>query len=386
MSAFLTGSAVAVDPLVVAPCGDLPPQILELGSAVELETFGLALDAGVAVGTLPTSGDQGKSVLRFTRNGGSPRTVELPGRALGLAVANDGNLAFAVVRTVDRKGLVRSVDLMRVDLKTAKVGKAAPLPATAKGLAIGAGGTMLLVASKDEIRTFQLPQFSSGPLYRVLGDNVGVAPIANSTRIVVAQPGRLVTANLADVQGRDGLPLADEIAVTAPLRTMMDGVGPMGSVAISYGGVAWCVHAEAPPAPAPAPPEPAPPKETAPPPIVPPAPPVAVNPVVAPPVEPPPKPAPSEPGTLSGHVSGPALGDVSAIVILGPDNVLREAARVRPDEHGRWMLPGLPEGSYRILAAGNGGRVLTCDPPFVTIRVISDQAVEVPGLKVLRSQ
>ena len=374
MIAFLTVPPAAADSLAVSPCGDLPPQILELGAAAEFETFGFALDAGVAVATSSALGDQGKSLLRFTRNAEPPRAVELPGRVLGLAVANDGNFAFAVVRTVDRKGVVRSVDLVRVELKTSKVSAAAPLPATAKGLAIAAGGTTLLVASKDEIRTFQLPQFSSGPLYRVLGDNVGVAPIANSTRIVVAQRARLVTVDLAEAQGRDGLSLADETAVSTPLRTMMDGVGLLGSVALSDDGVAWCVHANAPPAPVPPPPEPAPLKETAPPPVV------------AAPVEPPPKPAPSEPGTLSGQVSGPALGDVAAIVILGPDNVLREAARVRPDEHGRWAVPLLPQGSYRVLAAGNGGRVLTCDPPFVTIRVISDQAVEVPGLKVLRSQ
>jgi hypothetical protein len=367
---------------------------LELGTAVELETFGFAPDAGVAVATSPAPGDQGKSILKFTRNGTPPRTVELPGGVLGLAVASDGTFAFVIVRTVDRKGLVRSVDLMRVDLKSARVGSGVSLPATAKGLSIGPGQGTLLVASKDEIRTFQLPPLSSGPLYRVLGDNVGVAPIANSTRVIVAQAARLVTADLAEAQSRDGLTLVDETPVPARLRTMMDGVGSLGSVALSDDGRAWCVHADAPPPPAPPPPalvpapvlppepipkpESAPPKESAPPPIS-----VPAAPTVS---EPAPAPAPPVPGALSGQIFGPALGAVAAVVVLGPDNVLREAARVRPDEHGRWEIRGLPEGAYRILAAGNGGRVLTCDPPFVTIRVISDQAVEVPGLKVLRAQ
>jgi hypothetical protein len=284
---------------------------------------------------------------------------------------------------------------MRVDLKSARLRSGAPLPTTAKGLSIGPGRGTLLVASKDEIRTFQLPQLSSGPLYRVLGDNVGVAPIANSTLVVVAQATRLVTADLAGPQSRDGLTLAGETPVPARLRTMMDGVGDLGSVVLSDDGRAWCVHVDAPPptppppvpvpVPAPAlPPEPipepesAPPKESTPPPII-----VPAAPTVS---EPAPAPAPPVPGALSGQLSGPALGDVAAVVILGPDNVLHEAARVRPDEHGRWEIRGLPEGAYRILAAGNGGHVLTCDPPFVTIRVISDQAVEVPGLKVLRAQ
>jgi hypothetical protein len=106
----------------------------------------------------------------------------------------------------------------------------------------------------------------------------------------------------------------------------------------------------------------------------------------APPVVPPPPEIPAEPGTVFGVVAGPALAEVAAIVLLGPDNVLHEAARAIPDEQGHFSASALPIGAYRIVAAGKGGRVLICDPPFITIRVGSNSAVEAPVLKVLRAQ
>ena len=87
-----------------------------------------------------------------------------------------------------------------------------------------------------------------------------------------------------------------------------------------------------------------------------------------------------------GIVTGPAVADVAAVVFLGPDNVLREAGRAVPDERGRFTSVALPTGTYRMVAAGIGGRVLICDPSFITIRVDSNGAVEAPVLKVLRAQ
>jgi hypothetical protein len=88
---------------------------------------------------------------------------------------------------------------------------------------------------------------------------------------------------------------------------------------------------------------------------------------------------------VSGAVTGPSRAEVEAVVILGPDNLLREAARVAPDGDGRFRT-ALPPGSYRVVAAGKGGRVLICDPPYVTIRVDSMREVEAPALNVLRAQ
>jgi hypothetical protein len=105
-----------------------------------------------------------------------------------------------------------------------------------------------------------------------------------------------------------------------------------------------------------------------------------------PPAPPPPAaPAPTEPGTVNGRVSGPAWAAVRAVTVLGPDNVLKEAARIVPDASGRYTVPGLRTGSYRIIAAGENGRVLVCDPPYVTVKVSPGAAVEAPALDVLRA-
>jgi hypothetical protein len=372
-------SRVAAEPAVIVPCEDFPTAVAVLGSKSEIEAYGLAAAASVAVAAIPSLSGQERSVLRFARDGAPPREVHLAGRVLGLAVTSDGKHAYATVRATDRKGVVRSVELVRVDLETARATSGATLPATARGLALGSGNATLLVASHNEIRTFQLPSLASGPLYRALGDNVGVAPLPGSSYVLVAQPSRIVVADLAATQGRDGLTLSDEVVAPAPLRGMLASAGDAGPVALSDGGVVWCVRAGAPPRaprvqdpPADPLPEEPPQVESAP------VAPAASHETAAP--------QPIEPGTVFGSVGGPAVADVAAIVLLGPDNVLHEAARAVPDERGRYSASALPPGGYRIVAAGKAGRVLICDPPFITIRVDSNGAVAAPVLKVLRSQ
>jgi hypothetical protein len=73
-------------------------------------------------------------------------------------------------------------------------------------------------------------------------------------------------------------------------------------------------------------------------------------------------------------------------LFLGPDNILREAARVVPEGSGRYQSSTLPAGSYRVVAAGKGGRVLICSPPYISLQVGSNSAVEAPELTVLRAQ
>jgi hypothetical protein len=406
--AFLLGVAglVFAEPPVIVPCDALPPAVAALGVQTALDAYGVAPAASVAVAASPSPGDDGRSVLWFSTGGEAARAVKLAGRVMGLAVLEDGTSAFAVVRATDRKGAVRTVELTRVDLKTGRVSSAVTLPATARGLAIGAGGKTLLVASRDEIRTFQLPDLSSGRMYRAVGENVGVAPIAGSSTVVVARPTHVVLADLAGAQGRDGLSLGEEAAAPARFSGMISSTADGGAIALAEGGTAWCVRAEAPPPPpasvaaaAPAPdaspaaqpevqPE-APPAMQTPPAEPPPAEaapadsPAAAAPPVAAPIPPA---APAEPGSVSGLVAGPASAEVASIVFLGPDNVLHEALRVAPDGQGRFTASGLPTGSFRIVASGKGGRVLICEPPFISIRVGSNGAVEAPVLKVLRAQ
>ena len=394
--ACVASAAVGVraEPVAVRPCGELPAPILALGAPGDLEAFGLSADDGVAVVSSRAPGRPGASVLKFARSGEAPRSVSLVGAIRGLAVAGDGSHAFAVVRETDRKGFVVSVDLVGVDLKTGRTSSLATLPATSRGLAFSAGGESLLVACNDEIRSFRMPRVSSGPLYRVPGDNVGLAPIEGSSRVLVAQRSRLVVVDLGEAQAREGLPLSGGTPVEGTLVALMGTVGSFGPVALVDGGAAWCVHVERKTstqgAPSEAPPLPkAPPLVPAPPPTVP-----ELASPASPPLPPPPPAAqeepgertiPAEPGSLSGLVSGPMRGEVGAISLLGPDNVLREATRAVPDKEGHFRVSGLPPGAYRIVATGRGGRVLICDPPFVTARVSSNSAVEAPALNVLRA-
>jgi hypothetical protein len=394
---------VEAGPPVIVPCDGLPAPVAALGIKSALDAYAIAPAASVAVAA--SAGEDGRSVLWLSKAGDEPRTVKLAGRVVGLSILDNGTQAFVVVRATDRKGAVKNVDLMRVDVKTARATPALTLPSTARGLAIGAGGTILLVASRDEIRTFQLPNLSSGPLYRALGENVGVAPIEGSTEVVIAQPSRIVLADLAGQQSRDGLALREEAAAPARLTGMLTSTGDAGPIALGEQGTAWCVRVEAwpPPLPAPAaaaaPPEPEPAPgavEAAPeagaetaaeaaPEAAPEATP-EVTPEAAPVA---PIPAPTTPeaaGTVSGLVAGPGSSEVASIVFLGPDNVLHESARVAPDDRGRFRASALPTGVYRIVASGKGGRVLICEPPYITIRVGSDSAVEAPVLKVLRAK
>ena len=389
--AIAAASSVPAGPLEFASCGDLPASLAPLGAVTELESFGVARLADVAVASLASPTEEGRSVIKFSRGGEDPRSLTLSGRVIGLAVADDGHAAFAIVRATDRKGATRGVDLVRIDLGTGRATVGTSLPATARGLTLTGDGGALLVAARDEIRTFLLPNLASGPLYRVLGENVGVAGVAGSSRILVAQPGRVVRSDLAGTQGRDGLPLAAESVPPAPLRGMMASMGAGDPVALADGGAMWCIRGgdASPPVP-----EPVAAVETpqAPPPVVlhetpPPTPPA----LPAPPAPPATADArqipriPTESGTIAGTITGPARGEVAAVVVLGPDNVLREAVRAIPDAEGRYTVSGLQSGAYRIVASGKGGRVLICDPPFITVHVGFESAVEAPVLKALRA-
>ena len=88
---------------------------------------------------------------------------------------------------------------------------------------------------------------------------------------------------------------------------------------------------------------------------------------------------------LSGRIAGPAAGEVVAVVLLGPDNILREAARLRPLPDGTWRAEGLSPGRYRVQLDGGGSRVLTTNPPFLIINLVEGQALEAPEFQVLRA-
>lgn len=86
---------------------------------------------------------------------------------------------------------------------------------------------------------------------------------------------------------------------------------------------------------------------------------------------------------LRGRLTGPAAAEVKAVVVLGPNNLLREAARVAPSSDGSWSAGPLPRGTYRILVDAGGSRVASSDPAFLTVTVDQELTVDALELRVV---
>ncbi|MFQ5876174.1 MAG: hypothetical protein ACE5JH_00560 [Acidobacteriota bacterium] len=98
-----------------------------------------------------------------------------------------------------------------------------------------------------------------------------------------------------------------------------------------------------------------------------PPPPLAPSPTPPPPT-PAPIPIPAEGGVLAGALKGNPLL-VEAIVAYGPDSIVREEARARPEEDGLWAIAVRSPGRYRVIPLGAGSRPLRSLPNFHTVEV-----------------
>jgi len=436
-------TARAAGPVLVP--GEAPPGVEALGAIDGAGAIGVSADGGVAAATFRSTKDPKRSVVRVGRAGSPPREFDLQGEAAALAVEPSGAAACAIVREIGKKGEVRDSRLVRIDLQTLRPLAEAPLPLTAAGVALRNGDDALYVASRDEIRTFLLPDLRSGPLYRVAGDNVGVAAVAGSSEVLVAQPARLVLVDLDAKQAREGLPVLAGMDLPSTPRAIVSSPVEADALLLDAGGlthriridplritageaavaIAWPGAREARKTPRPEAIAPvavaaasastsassdrgtrAPPAaEASPETVAPPAAPAAAaipQPTPAPTPVPTPIPSPSpvaeEPrrseqaappsqlpaGSVVGHVGGPGVRFVVSIVAFGPDNILKEGARANPGPDGSWRLTGLAPGSYRIVADGAAGRVLLCQPPYVTVRVGAGAGSEAQELSVVR--
>ena len=74
-----------------------------------------------------------------------------------------------------------------------------------------------------------------------------------------------------------------------------------------------------------------------------------------------------------------------AVVLRGPDNLLREAARIRPSEDGSWSIDGLEPGRYRIQLDAGGSRVLVTRPAFRTVSIEAEGTAVTADFAVVRA-
>jgi hypothetical protein len=432
LGVLLAGALAASAAPVRVPGSAHPAAVVALGALDGIAALAVADDGSAAVGAF-ASAKAGRSIVRFARaDGGAPAEIPVRGRVRALRFARDGESFFVVAAREPKRG-PHETFLVRVETATLDASREIVLPRGAAD-ADGPDGATLLVVSDAELRTFRLPALTSGRLYRIDGRGRAIAAIPGTRRVLIGREDGIALVDLDDPQTRDGLGARARLATGAPvvalaiapdaaaaLARLEDGrvvrfrVEPLGDAvedgtarAIAWPGERAQAPVPEPERPAPPKPEPVPPPlpEPEPPPVprpVPPAEPAPVpEPEPSPEPEPPPPPEPSpEPSFgvarpaepvvasaeagLRGRVTGGASAEVVAVVVFGPDNMLREAARVRPGPDGAWSATGLAPGAYRIVLDGGGGKVLEVRPAFRTVRLGAGALVDVASMEALRS-
>jgi hypothetical protein len=91
------------------------------------------------------------------------------------------------------------------------------------------------------------------------------------------------------------------------------------------------------------------------------------------------------PVQVRGRISGDDLTVVIAVVLFGPDSMLREAARIVPGDDGAWSARGLESGRYRVQLDGGGSKVLVTDPPFLLIDIGQRGIVEAGEIRLMKA-
>jgi hypothetical protein len=224
-----------------------------------------------------------------------------------------------------------------------------------------------------------------------------VAPLAGATElrplafpgagrdlIVAAFPsGAVVALPAPEVPAG---PPAGEAAETEPPSGASAPAAPMPPEAT--GPAAAAAHAGAAAAQAPGEPQVAPGPQPTPPPAAAPGaaatpaeattkPPEPVAPPAAPVADPHTAPAPATPDTTpEATLAGTIRGDrarARAVVLYGPNSIVREFARVAIDAAGEWKTPLPPPGVYRLVAIGDGSTPIAVVPGFLTITVAAGE-------------
>ena len=400
---------------VLLPEGTLPPVLAGVELGPEIGAIDVAPDGKTAA--LATSTGEGKharSTVRLIATEQASREIEISGFVRDLLFSPAGEELFLIqLRPATKR---RSVEnhLLRLDLNTLKTRRELYLPATSRSVAHWPQRDAILVACRNELRTYLLPDMRSGPMFRVLGENQSLA-VVDGSQIAIGQADRLIVIDLSDPPGQEEMPIRAEIYASAAIvdlafapggahglarlsdnRVVRVNTQPL-SLGLAHPATTAApeskpVDFEAPDVvvvPPPPPPEPtpveietpevvaAPPSETlAPPPPAPEPEPVKVETAAAAP--------PTQP-QIRGVISGPGTDQVVAVVFFGPDNILLEADRVVPGPRGRWETRGLDTGRYRVVLDGGGGRVLLTDPRFHVVDVETNAPPLTVDFTILRS-
>jgi len=442
---LLSSTAQAAgDPRIHLP-GDSRPKILDqLKLPQEVQALAVSPDgnrAAVAAAVPSTKKREVSAEIRVVGVDGSVVVTPVQGHVRDLLFV-EGVLFGILHRPAKRHE--GDASLVSIDLASRKAKSEMRLPASARDIESWDGGRSLLVSSRNEIRTITLPLLRSGPLYRVPGENLSIA-VLGGNRILIGQDAALLLVDLADPQERESMPIRERLATTTPVVSLaLTDEGKSGLAGLADGRVVALTLAPlaldevgsglvvsrdtpTPPVPTPAPPNAAVEQEEKPSPKQ--APPVAEppaalvsevdseepeEPAAAPREQPlaleppptPPAPAQEEPAPaaltethvaidekpaerqegvqLRGHIDGPGATQVVAVVALGPDSLLREAARVAPGDDRRWVIRGLAPGRYRIQLDGGGTRALITQPPFRHVEVTDEETIVV-DFRVLRA-
>ena len=407
------GAVVGSDALAlsVRPLEEPPPAILqEIAEDPGLTNVTLTTDGAVAAASTVQQLKELKfrSTIRLYPSGtDEPAQITMPGVVRDLLFAPGGESLFALFHIPSKKR-PGDVDLLLINATSLKTQRRMRMPPSALGLAYWPDGEALLIVCAHEIRSVLLPDLRSGPLYRVIGVNTS-ATVLDGARLLVGREDGLSLIDLRDPPGEDQMPVRLRIDTDQPvvqLAANRDGSeilvrmleGEIASVDLAARALApelgdgvlpirpWPPRESVPDLPQEF--EPVAQAETAPPPPPDPEPQPEPEPEIVveePTVVPPPVPVdhtgPAPQG--AGRLSGPGAEAVSAVVLCGPDHILREATRVTPDGDGRWRVEGLQPGRYRIQLVADGDRMPVADPPFRVVEIELERTTLEASFQVL---
>jgi hypothetical protein len=361
----------------------LPPVLYRIENPEKLTVLAIERSGERAVGAMAEGENSRRSSIMFYSTAQAEViAVEVPAQVRALLLSRQDSSALALLHRSAKRGEGETY-LAHVDPIAVNAKRLLRLPPSAVDLDYWPARSALLVACRNEIRTLLLPEMRSGPLYRIIGNNHAVAALAGTNLILVGQDAGLLLVDLDATHGKEEMPVRGEFPLPQPVHSISaaeDGsyaLVTMSDDSIQTVNIAALMPSE-PPAPAPEPvvvqqvvEEPIPAPEPAPEP----------QPIV---IAEPPEPA-KAPVQVRGKITGADLTVVVALVLFGPNNMLREAARIVPESDGSWSISGLETGKYRVQLDGGGRRVLVTDPPFLLIDIEQAGVAEAGEIRLLKA-